>query len=872
MHLSAHSPSPTQPWRLLLMLALACTFSLPASAASQRAVDALRDNPALNYAPDSVLVRFAAGATPAQVRQARAAVNGNKLRRYTLVPGLEHLGIGRGIGVQKAIDVLQRLPFVEYVEPDHVRRPATNDTYYDLLWGLENTGQSINGVTGTADADIDADLAWTIASGDPGFVVAVIDSGVEYSHEDLRNNVWVNPGEVAGDGIDNDGNGFVDDIHGWDFFAGDNDPMDEDGHGTHVAGTICAERDNGTGVAGVVGQCEIMALRFLGPDGGYTSDAVAALDYAVGQGVKLSNNSWGGGGYSQGLYDAITRAEAAGHLFVAAAGNGGDDQIGDDNDAIPHYPASYDRPNVLAVAATDNRDGLAGFSNYGAASVDLGAPGVDIASTSQGGYYWSSGTSMAAPHVAGVAALLFSNHPDWTYAEVSGRIMTTTRTIAALDGKTVSGGVVNAYEAALEPAAAPLAPSGLAAAAASYEQIDLTWTDNSTDESGFTIERTLSTDTTWAPIAQVGQDTTSYSDSGLDSETGYTYRVSAYNSAGSSPYSNTASATTEPVPSGTEHVSNGESNGAGTVSGSYVDTWSDDGVAEAITERSSGGRPSSRYSYLEHTWTFEVPAGSASLHLNAWSGASADGDAFRFSYSVDGSAFTEMLTIAGGDDSSWTSYLLPSGVSGTVYIRVTDTDRGAGNLDLDTVTVDQLFILVETAEGDPPAAPSALSAAALVAGQIDLAWTDNATDEYGFEVERSSDGGTAWDVIANLGADAVAYVDGEVASATTYDYRVRAYNAAGYSAYTESVAATSLESSAMELSAIGYKVKGVHHADLNWNDAGATVTVYRDSEEIATGVTGGAYTDTVNAKGSASYTYQVCDSEGTCSNEVQVNF
>ena len=157
--------------------------------------------------------------------------------------------------------------------------------------------------------------------------------------------------------------------------------MDEDGHGTHVAGTICAVTDNGLGIPGVVKQCKIMALRFIGPQGGYTSDGVASLDYAVQMGAKISNNSWGGGGASQALYDSIAAARDADHIFLAAAGNGGSDGVGDNNDSVPHYPSNYTLTNVISVAATDNRDNRAGFSNYGAVSVDIGAPGVDIAST-----------------------------------------------------------------------------------------------------------------------------------------------------------------------------------------------------------------------------------------------------------------------------------------------------------------------------------------------------------------------------------------------------------------------------------------------------------------------------------------------------------
>jgi subtilisin family serine protease len=411
-------------------------------AASPQAITALSNNSALKFDPNSVLLKFKSFASPAQKRNAHALINGQKIRKYTLISGLEHIRLGQGQSIVNVINRLRKLPFVERVEPDYVLRTNTNDTFYKLQWGLENTGQDINGITGVINADIDADEAWTKTTGDASFVVAVIDTGVEYTHADLANNIWTNTGETAGDGIDNDGNGYVDDIHGWDFYSADSDPMDADGHGTHVAGTICAEGNNGLGVSGVAWQCEIMALRFLGPNGGFTSDAIAALDYAVRMGVKVSNNSWGSGGYSQSLYDSIQLAGTKGHLFITAAGNDGSN-----TDSTPHYPASYNLKNIISVAATDNKDQLAGFSNYGASSVDIGAPGVNILSTMLSVYYWGSGTSTAAPYVTGVAALIFVTHPNWNHIQVKNQIYNTVRPIQALNGKTVTGGVVNAYDA-----------------------------------------------------------------------------------------------------------------------------------------------------------------------------------------------------------------------------------------------------------------------------------------------------------------------------------------------------------------------------------------------------------------------------------------
>ncbi|WP_170863959.1 S8 family serine peptidase, partial [Microcystis aeruginosa] len=306
--------------------------------------------------------------------------------------------------------------------------------------GLHNTGQS----GGTPDADIDAPEAWDIQTGNPNLVIGVIDTGVDYNHQDLVGNIWTNPGEIANDGIDNDGNGYVDDIRGWDFAYNDNNPSDVQGHGTHVSGTIAGKGNNGVGVTGVAWNAKIMPLKFLNDQGsGYTSDAILAINYATDKGVKLTNNSWGGGGFSQGLYNAINAAGQAGALFIAAAGNSGQNA-----DIYPMYPAAYDLANIISVASTTRTDDLSWFSNYGLTSVDLGAPGSDIYSTTPGNSYgFKSGTSMASPHVAGAAALLWSQNPTWTAQQVKNTLMNTGDPLASLAGKTVSGKRLNVFNA-----------------------------------------------------------------------------------------------------------------------------------------------------------------------------------------------------------------------------------------------------------------------------------------------------------------------------------------------------------------------------------------------------------------------------------------
>jgi len=299
------------------------------------------------------------------------------------------------VDVQKMAARYENNPHVEFAEPNFRYSVDTlpNDPEFSKLWGLQNTGQ----LGGTVGRDIDASEAWDIMTDSSPIVVGVVDTGVKYDHPDLSANMWRNPGEVPSNNIDDDGNGFVDDYYGYDFARclkfnnpgtvctvtkpRDSDPMDDTGHGTHVAGTIGAVGNNTLGVTGVSWKASIMAIKALTSVGGLTSDLVAAIDYATMMNVKLTSNSWGGGGFSQALFDAIQAARGADSLFVAAAGNGGSDGIGDNNDVSPHYPSSYNLENIIAVAATDLNDNLTTFSNYGATSVDLAAPGDLVFST-----------------------------------------------------------------------------------------------------------------------------------------------------------------------------------------------------------------------------------------------------------------------------------------------------------------------------------------------------------------------------------------------------------------------------------------------------------------------------------------------------------
>jgi len=395
------------------------------------------------YDSSHILVRFRSDATDGSTT---GLLSGTELgQAYDLIPGLYEVELG-GTSIVDALAWYQASPSVLYAQPDYRVQVnvVANDWGYTggYLWGLHNTGQN----SGTVDADIDAPEAWDITTGSRSVIVAVIDSGVDYNHPDLASNIWTNTREIAGDGRDNDGNGYADDLHGFDFANGDGDPMDDNGHGTHVAGTIAAAGNNGVGMTGVSWGAQIMALKFLDAAGsGYLSNAVSALNYAVMMGAQISNNSWGGGPYEQVLHDAIQSAGAKGHLFVAAAGN-----ENSNNNAVASYPGNFNLDNVISVAATDRNDRMASFSNWGATTVDLAAPGVMIASTTPGNTYsYMDGTSMATPHVSGVAALLWSSDPSLSTAEVKQRLLGGVDPIGHLSGNstkpTLTNGRLNAF-------------------------------------------------------------------------------------------------------------------------------------------------------------------------------------------------------------------------------------------------------------------------------------------------------------------------------------------------------------------------------------------------------------------------------------------
>lgn len=420
------------------------------SAHSETGPEAAGPKETQDFAPGRILVK-AEERAPASAIGSLNRENDAHVEEKLPGIGVSVIEIPKDLPVAEAVKRYENAPGIEYAEPDYEVQPEVtpSDPSYPRMYALNNTGQVLDG---TPDADIDAPEAWSVTTGSTSTVVAVIDSGVDISHPDLNDNIWTNPDEIPDNGIDDDKNGYVDDVHGWDFFnnnASVFDAADGDRHGTHVAGTIAAEGNNDVGVTGVNWRAKVMPLKFIGPEVGYTSGAIAALDYAVAEGVKVSNNSWGRFPFSQSMLDAIKRADAAGHLFVASAGN-----AGVDTDATPHYPSGYDSPNVVSVAASDQNDSLAvfsnanGASNYGTTSVDLAAPGDYILSTTPGNTYsYFEGTSMAAPHVAGVAALVKAQYPALDDAGIKIKILSSVDKRTNLTSKVASGGRLNAARA-----------------------------------------------------------------------------------------------------------------------------------------------------------------------------------------------------------------------------------------------------------------------------------------------------------------------------------------------------------------------------------------------------------------------------------------
>ena len=727
----------------IIVLAISCFLAAPVGVYGKNGHNRRFKAHGSTYVPGELLVKYKPAVRAAATEYFRSRWRVSTLRRFRRI-GVQHVKLPGDMTVEEALEIYRNDPDVEYAEPNY-RRYATaipNDSFFSNLWGLNNAG----------DTDIDAPEAWDITQGNSNIVVAVLDSGVDYNHPDLAANIWTNQAELTGtSGVDDDGNGKIDDVRGWDFVDDDNDPIDSDDHGTHVAGSIAAVGNNSTGITGVSWSAQIMPLRFLDAFGsGSVADAIEAIDYAIDKGAKIINASYGSYTFSPLERAAIASARDAGILFVAAAGN---DNWNNDS-ATKHYPSSYDLANIIAVAATDQSDSRASFSNYGATSVDVAAPGTSIFSTrpdrqtdwsddfddgdisnwSTGGtnntwgvtdeysrsgshsitdfpysdylsgtdsyaqtepidlsssagskltfwwkgdipesgdyfsvqvstdgtswttlslkignqigqlwygtvsafteasadlgpydgsntfylrfrfqsdadsdvgegwfvddveitaadttysfntddYQYFNGTSMATPHVAGLAALIWGLDLGQTYDQIKQRILNGVEVKSGLRGRILTGGRINAFNSVRN---VPSPPMNLSATAVSSSRINLSWSDNSYGEDGFKIERKTGASGIYSQIAVTAANTTSYADTGLDELTTYHYRVSAYLGINSSDFSASTSATT----SATTPASSGGGGGGG--GGCFIATagfgWHLDSSADFIGEHES---------------------------------------------------------------------------------------------------------------------------------------------------------------------------------------------------------------------------------------------------------------------------------------------
>jgi subtilisin family serine protease len=550
-----------------------------------------------DFVADELLVSFQPGTRGAVADRIRAGLGAKTVKVWSEI-NAEHWELPRGLGVDRAIQALAANPNVLFAEPNYLVHAdaVPNDARRAETWALHNLG--LGG--GMPDADIDAPEAWEVRHDASSVVVAVIDSGIDYDHPDLAGNIWTNFGETGTDsqgrdmstnGVDDDGNGYVDDIRGWDFINNDNNPFDDNGHGTHVAGTIGAVGNNEIGVAGVAWSVQLMPLKMLDANGfGSLSAVVSALSYAGkfvdasgNQIVRISNNSYSSGTTKSKTVENVIKNFLG--LVVASAGNSSTTTI--------QYPAGYNLANVLAVGATDRNDQLAPYSNYGA-WVLVAAPGSDILSTVPGGYGRKSGTSMAAPHVSGVAALLLAQNPGWAVTDLKAQIANTADVLPVLAGKVSSGGRLNARKALGAPEAPsdttpPAAITDLGGSSATVTSITLSWTAPADNDLSPAYVYQLRYGTSppteesfgyMTPIEIVPQNpgvTDTYTVDGLQIGTLYYFAVKAVDKAGNpSPMSNIASAPTEEngwrymTVSGGQSIGNNAIDAASNLSGGWT--------------------------------------------------------------------------------------------------------------------------------------------------------------------------------------------------------------------------------------------------------------------------------------------------------------
>ncbi|MCG7546392.1 S8 family serine peptidase [Pseudoalteromonas sp. Of7M-16] len=745
-----------------------------------------------------------------------------------------------GMTPKQAIKLLEKHPAVSYVEPNYIVTALAipDDSRFDELWGLHNTGQT----GGTNDADINAPEAWDISIGSRDVIVGVIDTGVDYNHPDLAANMWLNPGEIAGDGVDNDGNGYVDDVYGINAITDSGDPMDDQGHGTHVSGTIGATGNNALGVVGVNHEVSIVGCKFLNSSGsGSTGDAIKCIDYMVGlknagHNVSVLNNSWGGGGFNQALYDSISASEQAGILFVAAAGNSARD-----NDVSPGYPSSYDHDSVLAVASTTHTDSMSSFSQWGLTSVDLGAPGSNVLSTVPGGGYSSfSGTSMATPHVAGAAALALAVNPSLTTLELKNLLMESGKPIAALDGKTVSGKRLDAHQALIdadpEPGfrviATPISQQVTAGENADYQLTfnsianwdgDIALTASG-DLNGVTLSKTTVKPGDTAVLSVPTTAETAWGD--------YSFTVDA--TSGQLSQQKQVSLTV--LPQGLRDFTYDNTTSVDIPDNNQAGVESKINIVDPITIFGSSVALNISHTYISDLLvTLTSPAGTvATLHNRTGGGA----DDIVGNFASD--AFNG--EVATGE---WT-------------LKVVD------NATLDTGTLNNWSVTL-TGIGEIADQPP-VSGFNFVREGLNVTFTDTSTDVNDDIVSR------AWDFGDGNVSDQQNPIHTFAASGT-YDVALTVTDSKGNTHTSTQSVIVSSDNPQLEIVRANKTRLGSIRVELKWSGSTAEqVSIYRDGQLIRTVNNTGKFRDFSRNAAATSYTYKLCQDGDICSPEVTVNF
>ena len=800
-------------------------FSTLLSADNVSTLDAGNLSAETAFVPGELLVKYKTHSRTSASAFYKTNWNISTIQSFKSI-GCQHVKLPQGMTVEQAVDMYRNDPDVEYAEPNYIYHATLtpNDSSFLQLWGLNNTGQNVNGTPGTSDADIDAIEAWDIVTGSNTVVIAVVDSGVKYDHVDLAGNIWINSAENTGTpGIDDDGNGYVDDIRGWDFVDNDNDPMDYNGHGTHVAGTIAAVGDNGIGVTGVCWTAKIMPIRGLDAAGsGWTSNFILAIEYANANGAHVINNSWGGGGYSTPLKAAIDASSA---VVVCAAGNSNVN-----NDTTPHYPSSYTSTNIISVAATDQNDNRASFSNYGATSVDVGAPGTNILST----------VIERTDNIIIDDFNRVSLGSDWTTWGINNTW--------GIEGNNTLADSPNANYANDTDSYAQFGPVDLNSLSGPGPRLEFQLRGETEYGYDYIAVQLSSNGSTWSdPYYIYGPETSwvtkeidvnSYaggnmyirfyfhSDYSINHEgfqiddlkiTVLTNTNNAYAS-----FNGTSMAT--PIVSGI----------AGLIKATtplITNTAIKAAIEQNVDSNTSlsgrvatGGRVNANNIFATAPSDLAATAVSESQINLTWNDNSSNEDGFRIERKTGvRGTWSQVDTVAAN-----TTAYSNTGLSELThyYYRVCAHKTGVSspsNED-DAIT--------------PMGAPSSLVASTFSASEIDLTWTDNSNIETGFRIERKLGVGGTYALIHTAGANVTSYRNDSLNASTEYYYHVRAYTGGDNSSWSNEDNATTLDTNAP--SGLTATAASASQINLTWSDNSSNETGFRI--ERKTGV-GGAYAE-----------------------------